>query len=153
MAKRKKLREEIIMKERKRLKLFGLPFTFTTYTLTPKKLIINRGFFNTTEDEILLYRIVDMTVKSSFSQKVFGFGVGTLKLISSDKTDPKLDLENIKHYKLFRQSLSDQVESERLRVKFRAGEMIDRDAHYGDEMGDHIHHGDDEQLDFNPANL
>ncbi|MDR1564968.1 MAG: PH domain-containing protein [Oscillospiraceae bacterium] len=137
MARKGKIRkEDILIKERRRWRLFGLPFTFNTYTLTAKKLIVKTGLFNTVEDEILLYRIVDMTVKSTFAQKVFGFGLGSLCIISSDKTSSHLDIKNIRNYKLFRQLLSDQVESERLRVKFRAGEMVDRDAHYGDDVHD-----------------
>lgn len=129
MSRKGKNTDPIIMKERKRIKLFGLPLSFTTYTLTERKLLVNKGFFNTEEDEILLYRIVDMTVKSTFAQKVLGFGIGNLNIISSDKTSPNLVMNNIKNYKEFRKLLSMQVEKERRRVKFRAGELLDRDVH------------------------
>ena len=153
MAK-KKTNQNVIIKERKRLGFLGLPFSFTTYTLTDKKLIVNKGLFNTVEDEILLYRIVDVTISSKFTQKLFGFGIGNVKVVSSDKSDPKLDIVNIKHYKEFRQYLSNQVEEERLRVKFRAGEMIDRDTQAAEAYdGGDGHDGYDEDDHFGIAGL
>lgn len=128
MARNKYIEDDVIISERKRWGFLGLPLTFTTYTLTSKKLIVNTGFFNTTENEILLYRIADMTIKSSLWQKLFGFGIGDLEVISSDKTHPKLKIKNIKNYNLFKKELSNYTEKERLRIKFRAGELLDRDV-------------------------
>ena len=123
-------RSNVIMKERKRWLFFGLPFTFTTYTLTDKKLIIKKGFFNTEEDEILLYRVLDLSKTRSLLQKLVG--IGTLDVHSSDKTSPVVQLYNIRHLDDFYNFLSENVEKERLRVKFRAGEIIDQDVEASD---------------------
>lgn len=48
--------DDFEVRERKRWTFFGLPFTFTTYTLTPKKLTVQTGLFTTAEDDILLFR-------------------------------------------------------------------------------------------------
>ena len=125
-----------IIKERKRWSFFGIPWTFTTYTLTDKKLILKQGFLTSTEDEILLYRIIDLTKKRTFSQKLFG--LGSLHIYSSDKSTPELTLENIRHLNEFYTFLSENVEKERLRVKFRAGEVIDGDNDT-DDYTEHDH--------------
>ena len=41
----------IVWSDRKRI-AFGLPWTFTKYTLTKEKLLIHTGMLNTQEDEV-----------------------------------------------------------------------------------------------------
>ena len=53
------LKEEY--KERKRSLFFGLPLSFTTYTLTEKKINIKKGFLKTVEDDTLMYKVQDVT--------------------------------------------------------------------------------------------
>lgn len=62
---------EIIQQERKRWLLFGLPFTFTKYTLTNRKLLINEGLLTSKENEILLYRVLDITLQRTLYRKYF----------------------------------------------------------------------------------
>lgn len=81
--------------ERRRWLFFGLPFTFTKYELTPKKLILHEGFFTSRENEILLYRVMDITLTRTLFQKLFG--LGSLHVISSDKTSPDLLIRNTAH--------------------------------------------------------
>ena len=66
--------DDFEVRERKRWTFFGLPFTFTTYTLTPKKLTVQTGLFTTAEDDILLFRIMDTSYRRTFIQKLFGLG-------------------------------------------------------------------------------
>ncbi len=112
--------------ERKRWLFFGLPFTFTVYTLENKKLILKEGFFNSKENEILLYRIVDMTLSRSLIQKLFG--LGSLTIEAQDKTHPSLVIKNIKHVRNFKELLSNAVEEDKLRLRMRQGELIDSQA-------------------------
>ncbi len=114
---------KISITERKRWAFLGLPFTFTTYTLTPKKLTVQLGLITTSEDDILLYRVMDVSQTRTLIQKIFK--LGTLKVISSDKTLPNLEIKNIRNYKAFKDLLEESVEKERLRMRFRTGEMID----------------------------
>ena len=115
--------ENVTFEERKRWTFFGLPFTFTIYTLTPKKLSGSNGFFTSNEDDILLYRVMDISLTRTLSQKMFG--LGTVGVISSDKTMPNLEVKNIKNYKQFKDTLENYVENERLRMRFRTGEMLE----------------------------
>ena len=50
--------------DRKRT-IFGLPLSFTKYAVTEEKLLIKTGFFNTKEEEVRLYRIMDVTLNRS----------------------------------------------------------------------------------------
>ncbi|MDR1640594.1 MAG: PH domain-containing protein [Clostridiales bacterium] len=94
---------------------FGLPWTFTKYTLTDEKLCIKTGFFTTVEEEIRLYRIIDMTLKRTLGQKIFG--LGTIHVCSGDKTSPEFDIERVKDPSTVKELLSDLVEAERLKKK------------------------------------
>ncbi|MGN1112548.1 MAG: PH domain-containing protein [Acutalibacteraceae bacterium] len=114
--------QNILIKERKRWGFFGLPFTFTTYTLTEKKLLINSGLLSSVEDEILLYRVVDLTLRKTLFQKLFG--LGTVIVHAQDKTTPTLELKNIKHPHDFKELLSEQVETEKTRLRMRKSELI-----------------------------
>ena len=125
---------KVIIKERKRWLFFGLPFTFTTYTLTDKKLLINKGFFSSVEDEILLYRVVDITLKRGLMQKLFG--LGTVVIHAQDKTTPILNAKNIRNSHEFKELLSNQVESEKSRLRMRKGEIIADGPYDHDGFGD-----------------
>ena len=130
MAKKPKVEQETeLIRERKRLGFFGLPFSFTTFAITEKKLIYKKGLLSSIEDEILLYRVQDITVRRTLGQKLFG--LGTLEIDSQDKTCPHLTIKNIKHVKEFRAILSEQVEKEKTRRNFRSTEILDGDNDTG----------------------
>lgn len=129
MAKKNIGQDTVLIKERKRLAFFGLPFSFTTYTITEKKLIYKTGFLSTNEDEILLYRVQDMSVKRTLGQRIFG--LGTIEVHSQDKTCPLLNVKNIKNVNQFRAILSDNVEKEKTRLNFRSTEILDGDGDPG----------------------
>ena len=128
--------EILLQYERKRSKFFGLPLSFTKYYLTEKRFVLRTGFFNSKEDEILLYRVLDTSIKADLWQKIIK--TGTVELITSDKNQPHIFIKDIKNMRLFKNQLSEYVEKERLRIRFRTGEFMDADGH--DEcMCDHDH--------------
>ena len=59
---------DVVWKDRKRI-IFGLPWTFTRYSLTQEKLTIDTGFISRKEDEIRLYRILDITLQRPLHQR------------------------------------------------------------------------------------
>ena len=91
--------------------LFGLPWSFTRYTLTDTCLYIRSGFFTVREEEIRLYRVMDVTLRQSFRERLFG--LGTIHLCTSDPSTPEVDIKRIKHSKEVRTALSDRAEIER----------------------------------------
>ncbi|MDO4189332.1 MAG: PH domain-containing protein [Lachnospiraceae bacterium] len=108
-----------IWSSRKRWVFFGLPFTFTEYTLTKEKLLVDSGFLNKKEEEVRLYRVLDLSLTRSLAQRIFG--LGTIICKTSDKSLPILEIVNIRNSKEIKEQLSALVEEERVnkRVSMR----------------------------------
>lgn len=115
---------KFVWKDRKRI-LFGLPWTFTTYKLTEEKLLVSKGLFSTTEEEVRLYRILDLTHKRKLWQKLFG--LGTIHCCSADHSTPEFDILNIKDSYRVKELLSDLVETERDRKRVANREYMTGD--------------------------
>ena len=127
---------ECLWKDRKRY--FGLPLSFTRYWMSEDRLFTSVGFLNLRDDEILLYRVRDLDTNRTLWQRLFG--VGTVTVISSDKSQPVLPLKNIKDPIMVKELLHKQVEECKLKRRLRVGEII------GDADGDGI--PDDMDDDF-----
>lgn len=91
-------------------RFFGLPLSFTYYTLSDGRLNIKRGFLATHYDEVMLYRIYDIKMIQTLWQKLFG--VGTVILYTSDASTPQkiIRLINIKEPLKVRDLLSRRIE-------------------------------------------
>lgn len=100
----------VLWRERKRT-IFGLPLSFTVYSLTEDVLIIKTGFLNTKEEEVRLYRIMDITLNRTLEERVFG--LGTIHCCASDKSTPEFDIRRVKNPREVRTLLSDVVEKVR----------------------------------------
>ena len=120
-----------VWKDRKHTFL-GLPWSFTRYELTEEKLIIDTGIFSRREEEIRLYRILDITLHRSFGQRLLG--LGTLHLCTADRTAPEIDIKLIRSPKRVRDMLSDMVERERAERRIGAREFLGG-ADYDDDCG------------------
>ena len=114
----------IVWKDRKRT-IFGLPWSFTKYSLSDDRLFISTGFLSTKEDEVRLYRIMDISLNRTLGQRMFG--LGTIKCCSVDKTLGDFEIKNIKKSKDVKEMLSEMVEEERNRKKVTSREFIDHD--------------------------
>ena len=101
---------EILWKDRKRT-IFGLPLSFTKYSLDGERLFIESGFLNSKEDEIRLYRITDISLTRTLGQKLFG--IGSIKCCSADKTLGDFIIKNIKNPKEVKEQISELVEKQR----------------------------------------
>lgn len=127
--------EKILWKDRKRT-LFGLPWSFTVYKLTPSRVILQTGLFNKKVDEVRLYRIKDISYHQTFGERIFG--LGCVKLYSSDASLPELVLKRIKNSEKVKEVLSQTVEIARRDNGVRTSELV------GGVMGGHL------GLDGNP---
>lgn len=116
---------EYVWQDRKR-PIFGLPLSFTKYKLLKEKLLVQKGFFNTTEEETRLYRIMDVTLKRTFWQKIFG--VGTIHCCSADKSTPEFEIESIKNPTQIKEILSNMIEEERNRKRIAGREFMGTDS-------------------------
>ena len=108
---------DVVWKDRKRI-IFGLPWTFTRYSLTQEKLAVDTGFISRKEDEIRLYRILDIPL----SQRIWG--LGTIRLNTADKSAPEIEIKRIKRAKEVKEMLSDMVERERDEKRIAAREFM-----------------------------
>ncbi|MDD6023446.1 MAG: PH domain-containing protein [Oscillospiraceae bacterium] len=77
-----------------RRRRLGLPLSFTRYALSSDRLFLETGMLSTHCEEILLYRVRDLSLTITLGQRIFG--VGTITVQSSDKSLPVLELKNIK---------------------------------------------------------
>ncbi len=109
-----------IWKDRKRF--LGMPLSFTRYAMSEDRLFLSVGFFSIKDEEVLLYRIRDISSRRSLWQRLFG--VGTLTVTSSDKTTPTLVLKNIKNPLAVKETIHKQVEEMKLRRRVRIGEIM-----------------------------
>lgn len=114
----------------------GLPLTFTKYSFTDDRLFRRKGLLNVVEDQINLYQVRDMRVKVTLWQRICR--VGTITVVSADKTDNVLLLENICQPYEVRDLLYDTVEEACKKRKVRYTEVIDAADPLCDHDGDGI---------------
>ncbi len=125
---------EIIWKDRKRI-FFGLPWTFTKYSISEDRLFISTGFFSVKEDEVRLYRIMDVSLERKLWQRMCG--LGTIKCCSADKTMGDFEIRNIKKSREVKEMLSNMVEDERTKKKVSSREFMDHERDEFDDYDDH----------------
>ena len=112
----------ILWSDRKRWTFLGLPWTFTKYTCTAEKFIVESGIFSTKEEEIRLYLILDLTLERSFWQRIFG--LGTICCDTVDKSSPRLVIKNIKKPRNVKELVSEAVEKERMKKRVSSRELM-----------------------------
>ena len=123
---------EYLWNDRKRF--LGMPLSFARYAMSEDRLFTSVGFLNIKDDEILLYRVRDIDTKRSLGQRLFG--VGTVTVISSDKTMPNLVLKNIKNPIAVKEMIHQQVEETKIRRRVRLGEIMGAGMDDTDSMDD-----------------
>ena len=111
---------ECLWRDRKRY--LGLPLSFTRYSLSEDRLFTSVGFLSIRDDEILLYRVRDIDTRRTLWQRLFG--VGTVTVVSSDKTMPNLVLQNIKDPLMVKELIHTQVEECKIKRRVRFGEIM-----------------------------
>jgi len=128
----KKQPVQMIWSDRKRI--LGMPITFTKYSLSEDRIFLQTGFLNIKFEELLLYRVQDLTLTISLGQRIFG--VGTVTLHTSDRTTTHLELKNIKHPMDVKELIHQQVEAMKEARRMRLGELIDGDIDDAEDCDD-----------------
>ena len=130
MKKVEKMVENYIWTDKKR-PIFGLPLSFTKYKLTNEKFVVETGLLAINQEEIRLYRIMDISVRCSLIQRIFN--VGTIHCCSADKSTPEFDIKDVKNPIQVKDLISKKVEEERDRKKIGSRELMhfeDDDEHF-----------------------
>ena len=94
--------------------------------MSEDRLFVSVGFLNIKDEELLLYRVRDINTSRTLGQRIFG--VGTVTVMSSDKTTPSLLLKNIKNPMEVKELLHKQVEEMKIRRRVRVGEIMTTNA-------------------------
>lgn len=137
---------QYLWKDRKRR--FGLPLSFTRYRLSEDRLFCEKGFLNIKSDEVLLYRVRDLQLNMKLTQRIFG--VGTICVISSDKSIPHLDLVNVHAPREVKELIHRSVEEAKDKRRMRTMEVMggtDSSVDYHDEDMDLEEDLDHETID------
>lgn len=100
----------------------GLPWTFTVYSFDEERIFVDTGFFTKRQDEIRMYRVLDISVTRTFGQRIFG--MGTIHLKTSDKTMGDFDIANIKKVMDIKMQLSDLIETNREKKRVVSREFM-----------------------------
>lgn len=116
---------DIIWRDRKHHLWF--PWSFTQYYIERERLMIKKGLFNTTLDESLLYRVVDITLKQSLWGKIFGTGNLIVNIMVDNSSE--IILQNIAKPYETRSLLSDLVEQSRKGRKVVGKEFYGNNGH------------------------
>lgn len=130
--------EPIVYTWKDRKRILGMPLTFTRYSLSDDRLFCEKGFLNIKQDEVLLYRVRDLQLNMSLGQRIFG--VGTICVVSSDKSVPHLDLVNVKHPREVKELIHKSVEDAKDKRRMRTMEVMGTG-------GDGLDYHDDSDLD------
>ena len=91
-------------------------------TLNNGELLIQTGILSTKEEEVRLYRIMDVTLRRSLGQRLFG--LGTIHCCSADKSTPEFDIKWIPNSAAVKEKLSDLVEAERMAKRVSSREFM-----------------------------
>ena len=73
------------------MKIIKLKMTY--YEVTAERIEWSRGIFDRRIDNIDMFRVVDLRLRRSLLDCIFG--IGTVSLITTDKTDPQFEFEKV----------------------------------------------------------
>lgn len=99
--------------ERKRWLFLGLPFTFTKYIIKENVITIDSGFFKKTENDCYMYKVQDVELSRTLTERIFG--LGTVICYTGDTTHPKLLLVHIKNARAVKDFILEASETARMK--------------------------------------
>ena len=109
------------IRQRKRWVFFGLPFTFTVYTVKEDLITIEKGFFNKKENDCYMYKVQDVEHTATFFERLVG--IGTVVCHTGDTTHPQLFIEHVRKSKDIKNFILEA--SEAARIRRRTVNMLD----------------------------
>lgn len=103
----------MVLEERQRWLLFGLPFTFTKYIIKEDILTVDSGLFKKVENDCYMYKIQDVKLERNLMQRMFG--LGSVICYTGDTTHQQLILKNIRHSQEVKDFILDYSEAARMK--------------------------------------
>ena len=114
--------EGIIIFWSDRKRYFGLPISFTKYSLSAERVFVTKGLIKTTYEQTMLYRVVDVKCSITLWQRFFG--VGTVTILSNDKSAPEVVLSNIQNPLHVKEMVHHLVEAIRQKKDIKPTEFL-----------------------------
>ncbi len=105
-----------------RKRYLGMPISFTKYRLTNERIFREAGIFVVHIDQTMYYRVQDIQYTRTFWQ--WFFGVGTVNVISNDKSVPNMELKNIRDAKRVKEIIHRNVEDVRAKMGIKPNEFM-----------------------------
>lgn len=105
-----------------RSRLLGMPIRSTSYEIRGNKLFLRRGYISNNEEQVLLHRVLDISLREDLIGKLCH--QGTLILTTSDVNNDIVILRNIENPREVRDMLNDIVEREREKYEVNTREFI-----------------------------
>ncbi len=99
--------------EKKRVLFFGLPWTFTKYTVGEEIINMKAGFLKTVEDDCYMYKVTDVKLETSLWERIFK--LGTVVCYTGDTTHQVLKLVHIKNSRAIKDYILEQSEKQRMK--------------------------------------
>ena len=97
--------------EKKRVLFFGLPWTFTKYTIGQEILTINTGLLRTEENDCYMYKVQDLKLTTTLMERIFG--LATVVCYTGDVTHPQISLTHIKNAREIKDFILEAAEEAR----------------------------------------
>ena len=94
----------------------------TRYRLTTQRLFVQTGLVAKKLEEVELFRVKDVTLDQGFVQRLLG--VGTIVVLSTDDTAPRLELAGIRRPVEVKESVRGAFRAARQREGLRMAEFI-----------------------------
>ena len=106
---RKRPEEEVIWSDRKHFLWF--PWTFEIYRIANGRIYTQSGLINCEENECMIYRVLDISLKRTLLNRLCG--TGTIILRTKDASDGILTIRNVKNSQQVKDMISELVEEAR----------------------------------------
>jgi uncharacterized membrane protein YdbT with pleckstrin-like domain len=94
----------------------------TSYRLTNERLLIRSGWIAKSVQEIELYRMQDVALDQGILQRIFG--VGSVSVVSIDKTTPRLMIKGIVNPEMIKEQIRKSYRASRKSEGIRTTENI-----------------------------
>ena len=88
--------------------IFGAAVYFTIYTVKEEVLTVDTGFLSKEENDCYMYKVQDVTLKTSLLERIFG--LGTIICYTGDTTNPQLVMAHIKNARAIKDFILEQSE-------------------------------------------
>ncbi|MGM0641825.1 MAG: PH domain-containing protein [Thermotogota bacterium] len=92
---------------------YWLKSKYTKYQITSHRLVVEKGIFSKSKDNLELYRLQDFEIRKPFLMRLMGYGY--LNIHTSDKTSPLITIYGIKNIEKLAEDLRKTSNIERKR--------------------------------------